>query len=208
MSWLATEPAAAAPGPPAAAAPIVEVEWVVPPVLACVLLAVDVFWDAVVVWLVVPLGLMVTLLCGIARKVEFVFTAVWALGDTDWVPVELALLPALLVVLPVLPLMPVVAVVAAWVLLAVAVFWVADVVRLVVPLGLIVTVLCGIARNVELVSTEVLAFGATAWVAVELVLLVEVLLLWAKAEPPAKANATEAMRVNLLLVIWYSLFDL
>jgi hypothetical protein len=41
-----------------------------------VLLVLAVFCDADVVWLVVPLGLMVTLLCGMARKVVLVSTDV------------------------------------------------------------------------------------------------------------------------------------
>jgi hypothetical protein len=40
-------------------------------------------WVADVVWLVVPLGLTVTLLCGIALKFASVFTVVLALGLTD-----------------------------------------------------------------------------------------------------------------------------
>jgi hypothetical protein len=38
---------------------------------------------AVVLWLVVAFGLMVTLLCGIALKLASVFTEVLALGLTD-----------------------------------------------------------------------------------------------------------------------------
>jgi hypothetical protein len=91
--------------------------------------------------------------------------------------------------------------VPAWVLLVVPVFWVAAVVWLVVPLGLMVTVLCGIARKVEFVLTEVLALGATDWLDWVLVLLVAVLLVWASAEPPVTAKATAAMRVSLFLVI-------
>jgi hypothetical protein len=54
---------------------------------------------AVVDWLVVALGLTVTLLCGIALKFASVFTDVLALGFTDCVAVLLVLLPAWLVVL-------------------------------------------------------------------------------------------------------------
>ena len=46
------------------------------------------------VWLVVPLGLMVTLLCGIALKLASVFTVVLALGAVDCPAVVLVLLPA------------------------------------------------------------------------------------------------------------------
>jgi len=53
----------------------------VPP--AWVLLVVDVFCDALVLWFVVALGLMVTLLCGIALKFASVFTVVLALGFVD-----------------------------------------------------------------------------------------------------------------------------
>jgi hypothetical protein len=65
------------------------------------------------------------------------------------------------------PLVPV----PAWVLLVVPVFCVAEVVWLVVALGLIVTELCGIALKFASVLTDVLAFGATPWLVVVLVLL-------------------------------------
>lgn len=165
--------------------------------VACVLLAVAVFCEADVVWLVVALGLIVTLLCGIARKVASVFTDVLAVGDTACLEVVLVVLPALLVVLPLVPLV----VPVACVLLAVEVFCVAEVVWLVVPLGLMVTLLCGIARNVVFVSTDVLALGATDCVAEELVLLVAVLPVWASTEPPVRARTTEAMAVSLLLIM-------
>ena len=48
--------------------------------------------------MVVPLGLIVTLLCGIALKRVSVFTVVLALGSTDCVAVLLVVLPAWLVV--------------------------------------------------------------------------------------------------------------
>ena len=67
---------------------------------ACVLLVVFVFWLADVDWLVVALGLIVTVLCGIALKLASVFTVVLALGWTDWPAVVLVLLLARLVVLP------------------------------------------------------------------------------------------------------------
>jgi hypothetical protein len=50
--------------------------------LAVVPLVVSVACVAVVVWFVVPLGLMVTVLCGIALKVASVLTVVLALGFT------------------------------------------------------------------------------------------------------------------------------
>lgn len=161
---------------------------------AWVLLVVAVFCDALVLWLVVALGLMVTLLCGIALKVESVLTEVLACGLTDWLASVLVVLLAPFVVLPPEPVL-------AWVLLVVPVFWVADVVWLVVPLGLMVTVLCGIALKVELVSTEVLALGATDWVVWVLVSLVVVLLVCARAEPPVAAKTTAATRESLFLII-------
>jgi hypothetical protein len=65
---------------------------------ACVPLVVDVFWPADVFWFVVALGLMVTLLCGIALNFASVLTEVFALGATDWPAVVLVLLLALLLV--------------------------------------------------------------------------------------------------------------
>jgi hypothetical protein len=59
-----------------------------------VLLVVAVFCDALVLWLVVALGLTVTLLCGIALKLASVFTVVLALGFVDWFAVVLVLLLA------------------------------------------------------------------------------------------------------------------
>ncbi|HEX2543863.1 MAG TPA: hypothetical protein VHL79_03230 [Ramlibacter sp.] len=135
------------------------------------------------------------------------FTVVLALGATDWVALVLVVLFALFVVLPLLPepeVVPVLVPVPACVLLVVAVFCEADVVWLVVPLGLIVTVLCGIALKVALVSTVVLALGATDWVDCVLVLLVAVLLVCARAEPEAAARTAAAMRVNLFLIMCVS----
>ena len=85
---LLTAPALTAPVPPAPAPAAATPPSVVPVLLlrvppAWVLLVVAVFWVALVLWFVVPLGLMVTLLCGIALKVESVFTDVLALGATD-----------------------------------------------------------------------------------------------------------------------------
>jgi hypothetical protein len=54
---------------------------------ACVLEVVFVVCDAVVLWLVVALGLIVTLLRGIALKFASVFTVVLALGLTVWLDV-------------------------------------------------------------------------------------------------------------------------
>jgi hypothetical protein len=65
---------------------------------ACVPDVVAVFCDADVLWFVVPLGLIVTLLCGIALKFASVLTVVFALGLTAWPAVVLVLLPAVLLV--------------------------------------------------------------------------------------------------------------
>ena len=205
MMALLTEPALAArvppaPTPAAATPPRVVPVLLVPAVPAWVLLVVAVFCVALVAWLVTALGLMVTLLCGIARKVASVFTVVLAFGATDWLAVVLVVLPARFVVLPLLP-EPVVVPVAACVLLVVAVFWEADVVWLVVALGAMVTLLCGIALKVASVLTEVLALGATDWVVRVLVLLVAVSAVWANTEPLAAAATTAAMRVSLLMII-------
>jgi len=54
--------------------------------------------DADVFWFVVALGLMVTLLLGIALKLASELTVVLALGFTDWVELELVVLPAWLLV--------------------------------------------------------------------------------------------------------------
>jgi hypothetical protein len=200
LIWLLTEPALSAalplPAPAAETPPRVVVVLADPLVPAWVLLVVAVFCVADVVWLVVALGLMVTLLCGSALKVASVPTEVLAVGATDWAAVVLVVLPALLVVPPLSP-ESATAPVPAWVLLVAAVFCVADVVWLVVPLGLMVTVLCGSALKVALVSTEVLALGATDWVDWVLVSLVAALLVRAMAEPPVAARTTAAMRLSL-----------
>ena len=70
----------------------------VPEPEACVPLVVLVFCDAEVDWFVVALGLMVTLLCGIALNLASVLTVVFALGATAWPAVVLVLLLALLLV--------------------------------------------------------------------------------------------------------------
>ncbi|TWO70331.1 hypothetical protein FN976_15185 [Caenimonas sedimenti] len=144
---------------------------------------------------------MVTLLCGIALKFASVFTDVPALGATDWLALVLVVLPALFVVVPVPDPLP------AWVLLVVPVFWAAEVVWLVVPLGLMVTLLCGIALNSALVLTDVLALGATDWVAPVPVLLVAVLPVWARARPLEAAKATVARMLSLVLIICVSEVD-
>jgi hypothetical protein len=162
---LLTEPPLMAPTPPApvpaaAAPPTVEPMLVPlrPLVPACVLLVVDEFCVALVLWFVVALGLIVTLLLRPALKSAFVFTDVSARGVTDWLAVVLVLLfarllPVLGAVLGVVLVPPVPVPVPACVLLVVPVFWDADVVWLVVPLGLIVTVLFGIALNAASVFT-------------------------------------------------------
>jgi hypothetical protein len=168
-----------------------------PLVPAWVLLVVDVFWLALVLWFVVPLGLIVTVLFGIARKVESVFTVVLARGATDWVVVLLVVLPARFLVSAFLSEVAVDPV-PACVLLVVAVFWVADVVWSVVPLGLMVTVLFGIARKVESVFTVVLALGATDWVLCVLVVPVAVLLVVCAMAPAAKKPVIRMLRSLLM----------
>lgn len=186
-----------APAPAAATPPMVEVALPLPLVPAWVLLVVPVFWLALVLWLVVAFGLMVTLLCGIARKVASVFTDVLACGETDWLALVLVVLPARFLVVPFLAdVVPVP--VPAWVLLVVAVFWVAAVVWLVVPLGLMVTVLCGIALKLASVFTVVLAVGATDWVAWVPVVLVAVLLVVCAMAPPAKRPAIRMLSSLLI----------
>jgi hypothetical protein len=199
---LLTEPALAAPVPPAPAAatpPRVEVVLLAPLVPAWVLLVVAAFCVALVLWLVVALGAMDTLLCGIARKVASVFTVVLAVGDTDWVDFVLVVLPARFAVFPFLLVEPVLDPVPAVVLLVDAVFCVALVVWFVVAFGAIVTVLCGIARKVASVFTVVLALGATDWLDCVLVLLVAVLLVCANTVPLVAATTTAAMSVSLFI---------
>ena len=129
---------------------------------AWVLLIVDVFCDALVLWFVVALGLIVTLLCGIALKLASVFTDVLARGFTDWLALVLVLLSARvrLRALPFVSPLPE-APAPAWVLLVVPVLWVADVLWFVVALGLIVTLLCGIALKFASVFVVVVALGFT-----------------------------------------------
>ena len=122
-----TAPVPLAPAPAAATPPRVEDVLVLPLVPACVLLVVAVFCVALVLWLVVPLGLITTVLFGIALKFASVFTVVLAPGATDWLVAVLVLLPAWFLVLPFLPEV-VVAAVPACVLLVVLVFCEADVV--------------------------------------------------------------------------------
>jgi len=142
-----------------------------------------VFCEADVLWFVVPLGAIVTLLCGIALKFAFVFTFVVALGATPWPAVVLVLLlprPE--------PDVPEV----VFVFCDAAVLW------FVVPLGAIVTVLCGIALNFASVLTLVVALGATAWPAVVLVLL---LVFCAMTAPLSAASTAAAMTVNWFRII-------
>ncbi len=73
---------------------------------------------------------------------------------------------------------------------------------LVVALGLMVTVLFGIALKVAPVLTEVFAVGAVDCVAARvLVSLVAVLLVWASAAPLATARTAAAIRLSLVWVI-------
>jgi hypothetical protein len=124
------------------------------------------------------------LLCGIALKLASVFTVVLALGLVDWPAAVLVSLRARLLPLP-LPLVP------ACVFDVVFVDWLADVVWFVVPLGLMVTVLCGIALNFASVLTVVLALGAVDCPAVVLVLLPAWLVVCATA-PVLNAAKTAA----------------
>jgi len=94
-----------------------------------------VFCEADVLWFVVALGLIVTLLWGIALKLAVVSTDVLAFGATIWPAVVLVVLLALLRLRP-RPLPDPTAVPEV-----VFVFCEADVLWLVVPLGLIVTLL-------------------------------------------------------------------
>ena len=112
--------------------------------------------------MVVALGLIVTVLFGIALKFASVFTVVLASGLTVWLALVLVLLRDLLAVLPLVEpdVVPVV-VLPAVVPLVVLVVCVPDVVWFVVPLGLMVTVLFGMALKVASVFTVVLALGVT-----------------------------------------------
>lgn len=165
-------PAAPPPAPPVAPAamppaePLTELAPLEPAVVFDV---VFVDCDAFVLWLVVAFGLIVTLLCGIALKSASVVTLVLALGFTRCVVVVLVLLRARLVVSP--PACVPVAPVPACVFDVVPLDCVAVVLWLVVALGLIVTLLCGIALKLASVFTEVPALGFTDCVAVVLVLL-------------------------------------
>ena len=194
MSTLppAVPPAAALlerPWPRAFAPPLAEpltdaLELRLPP--AVVLDVVLVFCDAVVLWLVVARGAIVTLLWGIALKLASVFTVVLAFGLTAWPAVVLVSLLARLRPLPLPP--------PAAVLLVVAVFCDAAVVWLVVALGAMVTLLWGIALKVASVLTVVLALGLTAWPAVVLVVLSA--RFCAAASPLIAARTAAAMNVN------------
>jgi len=124
-------------------------------------------WLAVVLWFVVAFGLIVTLLCGIALKLASVSTVVLAFGFTRCVALVLVLLRARFFVSPdCIPLLDPpacvpVAPVPACVFDVVLLDWVAEVVWFVVPLGLMVTLLCGIALKLASVFTVVLALGFT-----------------------------------------------
>ena len=113
------------------------------------------------------------MLCGIALKLASVFTDVLAFGFTLCVALVLVLLRALLLVSPeTAPLPePVVDPIPAAVFEVVLLDCVADVVWFVVPLGLMVTLLCGIALKLASVFTDVLALGFTDCVAPVVVLL-------------------------------------
>lgn len=198
---LLNAPAPAAPTP--AAAPPVTLELVSAPrrlfVPASVLLMDEVLWVALELWLVVALGLTVTLLFGMALKSVVVLTEVSERGATRWLASVLVLLPARLVVRPSArvpdPVVP------ACVLLVVPVLCVADVVWLVVPLGLMVTLLFGIALKLAPVFTEVLALGVADWVVLVLVSLPAALLACARAEPLEMARTAAAMRLTWLLIM-------
>src|SRR3954462_9203234 len=116
-----TAPVPPAPAPAAATPPRVEVVLPLPLVPAWVLLVVAVFCVALVLWLVVALGAMVTLLCGIARKFASVSPVVRAWGETDGLEWVAGVLPARFAVSPFLPAEPVSEAVPAWVLLVEAV---------------------------------------------------------------------------------------
>jgi hypothetical protein len=118
-------------------------------------------------------------------NVAVLFTSELALGFTDCPAVVLVSLLARLRPLP-LPL--------AVVPLVVLVFCEAEVLWFVVALGLMVTLLCGIALKVASLFTVLLALGLTAWPAVVLVsLLADV---WAIAVPLIAANTAAAIIVN------------
>ena len=142
------------------------------------------------------------MLCGIALKFASVFTDVFADGLVDWPAVVLVSLLAWLRLRP----LPFVSLpVPAWVLLVVPVFWLADVVWLVVALGLMVTLLCGIALNCASVLTDVFALGLVDWPAVVLVLLPAVLLvLCASAAPLVAAKTAAAITVTLFRIMRFS----
>jgi hypothetical protein len=149
-------------------------------------------WLAVVLWFVVALGLIVTLLWGIALNLASVLTVVFAVGLVDWPAVVLVSLRARLLPLP-LPE-------PACVFDVVLADWLAEVVWFVVPLGAIVTLLCGIALNCALVFTDVLALGAVDCPAVVLVLL-PAWLVWATAAVLNAAKIAADMTVTRCLRI-------
>src|SRR5687767_3081742 len=97
---------------------------------------------------------MLTVLFGIALNRASVFTVVLAFGLTRWVELVVVLVLARLPALPTS--------VPSRVPVVVFVDCVADVVWFVVALGLIVTLLFGIALNLASVFTVVLPLGVTA----------------------------------------------
>jgi hypothetical protein len=119
---------------------------------------------------------------------------VFALGIVVWLAPVLVLLLARFAPLP-RPL--------ACVLEVVLVDWFADVFWFVVPLGLIVTVLCGIALNCAFVLTEVFALGAVVWSAVVLVLLPAVLLC-ASAAPLKAVHTAAAITLSWVRIMFVS----
>ena len=127
------------------------------------------------------------MLCGIALKLASVLTLVLAFGFTRCVALVLVLLRARFVVSP-----PVAPVPPACVLDVVLADCVADVVWFVVALGLIVTLLCGIALKLASVFTDVLALGLTDCVAVVLVLLPAWLLVFCATAAVLNAAKTAA----------------
>lgn len=86
-------------------------------------------------------------------------------------------------------------------LLVVPVFWLAEVVWLVVAFGLMVTLLCGIALNLASVFTVVFAVGFVDWPALVVVLLVALLVvLCARAAPLMTAKTAAAITVSLVFI--------
>jgi hypothetical protein len=165
------------------------------PAPAVVFDVVFVDWLALVLWLVVALGLMLTVLCGIALKFASVFTVVFALGAVDCPATVPVLLFALFLPFP-LPS-------PAAVFDVVFVDWFAAVDWLVVALGVMLTVLCGIALKRASVLVVVFAVGAVDWPAVVLVVLPA---LFCAIAPllSAAATAAAAMVRQVFRIMWFS----